>query len=115
MVKNMKKLIPADTVDAAGNVWETIGENIRNGVREISERDVKMIVSAMFPVNSIYCGENSFILSVGKWTQITSPSFDVIYLGSETITGQFISNAPEYTTTGANTNGMSIRMWKRVS
>lgn len=26
------KIYPADTVDIYGNVWETVGENIRNGV-----------------------------------------------------------------------------------
>lgn len=26
------KIYPADTVDISGNVWETVGENIRNGI-----------------------------------------------------------------------------------
>lgn len=26
------KIYPADTVDIYGNVWETVGENIRNGI-----------------------------------------------------------------------------------
>ena len=29
------KIYPADTVDVYGNVWPTIGENIRNGSKEI--------------------------------------------------------------------------------
>lgn len=35
----MKKLIPADTVDIEGTVWETIGENIRHGANEHSKAD----------------------------------------------------------------------------
>ena len=54
----MKKLIPADTVDAKGNVWETTGENIRCGAKEFSDNDVKAIVNILFPVGSVYCGES---------------------------------------------------------
>ena len=36
----MKKLIPADTVDIDGTVWETIGENIRHGAKEFSNTDI---------------------------------------------------------------------------
>ena len=108
----MKKLIPADTVDAAGNVWETTGDNIRNGVREISERDVKMFVNAMFPVGSIYCGENSFILSVGTWNKIIAHAGAPIALGSETVTGNTLSFNAGGTTAVSLT---SLRMWKRVS
>lgn len=66
----MKKLIPADTVDAAGDVWETTGENIRKGAKELSENDLKAIVNILFPIGSIYCGENSFITQVGTWEVI---------------------------------------------
>lgn len=66
----MKKLIPADTVDVAGNVWETVGENIRKGAKEFSEDIVKEIVNILFPVGSVYCGTNAFILSVGKWKHV---------------------------------------------
>lgn len=66
----MKKLIPADTVDVAGNVWETVGKNIRRGEKEISESSVKEIVNILFPVGSVYCGTNTFILSVGKWKHV---------------------------------------------
>jgi hypothetical protein len=50
----MKKLIPANTVDANGNVWETVGENIRSGAKECSEDNVKEIVDIIFPIGSIF-------------------------------------------------------------
>lgn len=36
------KIYPADTVDVAGNVWPTVGENIRNGgfPKEIKSIDI---------------------------------------------------------------------------
>lgn len=108
----MKKLIPADTVDAAGNVWETTGENIRNGVREISERDVKMFVNVMFPVGSIYCGENSFIIKVGKWVQLTEHDGTLIAVGNRVVTGMTYNGK----TVGDITDTVvSMRLWKRVS
>ena len=67
----MKKLIPADTVDLDGNVWETTGENIRHGVKGFYESEVKAIIDIMFPVGSVYCGENAFVLSVGTWSLIS--------------------------------------------
>lgn len=85
----MKKLIPADTVDANGNVWETTGENIRCGAKEFSENSVKEIVDILFPVGCVFCGENEFILSVGTWEKLTTGSTE--------------------------TNGASLRFWKRVS
>lgn len=111
----MNKLIPADTVDAAGNVWETTGENIRRGEKEFSESELKAIVDILFPIGSIFCGENSFILSVGKWSTITSPGWDLIYTGDSYVTGQIFSDAPEYARTGNTTTAVSLRMWKRVS
>ena len=111
----MKKLIPADTVDAAGNVWETTGENIRNGVREISERDVKMLVNVLFPIGSVYCGENSFVLSVGKWSLITASDWYPIYLGEGSSSGTILTQTPEYSKTGSTARGVALRMWKRVS
>lgn len=108
----MKKLIPADTVDAAGNVWPTIGENIRKGVKEISERDVKLLVDVIFPVESVYCGENSFILSVGKWEQITINSGQPLVLGTTSISG----TPAKFTINGTSVGNQTIvRMWKRVS
>lgn len=96
----MKKLIPADTVDSKGVVWETTGENIRNGAKEFSENDIQAIADILFPVGSVYCGENAFILSTGKWENITKTvSFPV-----------YVAKPPETYSSVA-----SIRMWKRVS
>lgn len=108
----MKKLIPADTVDAAGNVWPTTGENIRSGVREISEGDVKLLVNILFPVGSVYCGENSFILSVGKWEIIRNSGGRLVVAGEGPISGNFSSITTGDTTT---INTVYIRLWKRVS
>lgn len=108
----MRQLIPADTVDAAGNVWETTGENIRNGEKTFSENDVKSIVDILFPIGSIYCGENSFILSVGKWNKITANAGAPIALGSESVTGATVTFAIGGATI---TNQTALRMWKRVS
>lgn len=108
----MRKLIPADTVDAAGNVWETVGENIRNGDNGVSENTAKAIVDILFPVGSVYCGESSFILSVGTWNKITSNIGKPIALGSESITGSTVTFTIGGTTDVKQT---VLRMWKRVS
>lgn len=112
----MKKLIPADTVDAYGNVWETIGENIRHGVKDFSERDVKMIVSVLFPVGSIYLGENSFITSVGTWETLSDGIAKPYLLmpSSETGTRQR-SNMQEVATDGTPVIGVVLRAWRRVA
>lgn len=107
----MKKLIPADTVDTNGTVWETAGENIRRGAKEFSVNDVKSIINILFPVGSIFCGENSLVTSVGIWTLITNYGSYIISGGDTDITGN--------TTTGTiqgseNGNAYLIRMWKRV-
>lgn len=110
----MKKLIPADTVDTKGNVWETTGENIRRGAKEFSDNDVKDIVDILFPVGTVYCGENAFILSVGTWNLITLTGGLPLYVGSNTVTGgqtaARIAAPPETYSPAA-----SLRMWKRVS
>lgn len=108
----MKRLIPADTVDAAGNVWETTGENIRNGAREISERDVKLLVNVLFPVGSVYCGENNFILSVGKWEFVTGSGGHLLIGGTSTVTGTLSSTKIGDTGTIGT---IYVRLWKRVS
>lgn len=110
----MKRLVPADTVDAAGNVWETTGENIRNGVREISERDVKMFVNVMFPVGSVYCGESSFILSVGKWEQIKTNGRKPLILAGQNLSGDTVINQ-EYELTATTSPYTAVRMYKRIS
>ena len=112
----MKKLIPADTVDAYGNVWETTGENIRHGVKDFSERDAKMIVNALFPVGSIYCGENSFITSVGKWELLSNGIAKPYLLMTELETGaRQRSNMLTAPATEDTVIGVVLRAWKRVS
>lgn len=109
----MKKLIPADTVDAAGNVWETIGENIRHGVKEFSESDVKVIIDILFPIGSVYCGENSLILSVGKWSPRSISGVPIISSASTT-SGN--STACKYLSKQeTEVFGVVIRIWERVS
>lgn len=112
----MNKLIPADTVDAAGNVWETTGENIRRGAKEFSEDDIKDIVDVLFPVGSIYCGENSMITSVGTWKLIEENSGLPIRLGTASPTGNGMIQ-PIYIedTSASKINYPSVRMWRRVS
>lgn len=107
----MKKLIPADTVDAEGNVWETIGENIRHGAKEYSESAIKEIVDIMFPVSSLYCGENNFILSVGRWETLKDGNFKPLLLSAEKVSGTRTSTniaGPEAVI------GVNLRIWKRV-
>lgn len=107
----MKKLIPADTVDASGTVWETTGENIRQGAREYSESEVKAIVDILFPIGSVFCGENNFILSVGTWEKLTALGGRVVVVGNTTPSGERVS----ITTGDTNIPGASLRFWKRVS
>lgn len=111
-----KKLIPADTVDTDGKVWETVGENIRNGAKEIfiSEDFVKEIVNVLFPVGSVYCGENSFILSVGQWTQLIDNAGESLILGTTGVTGSVAAKRdPNFADT--YTDHPVIRMFKRIS
>lgn len=106
----MKKLIPAE-----GNVWETVGENIRRGAKDFSENSVKAIVDILFPVGSVYCGENSFILTVGRWAQIKAPAAGLYRLGVNVITGQQFDS--DIISSEASITGkvISLRLWKRVS
>lgn len=110
----MKKLIPADTVDAKGNVWETVGENIRNGANEFSDDDLRLLVNILFPVGSVYCGENAFILSVGKWERPeagkTLPvTYSADVLSSSLTRSSFVVGKQE-----THELTISLRMWKRV-
>ena len=108
----MKKLIPADTVDAEGIVWETTGENIRNGAKTFTESDVKAIADILFPVGSIIAGENSFILSVGRWRQFESSAGRFLSLGGTVSSGKNI-NAELY---GTNKGvAVVLRLWERIS
>lgn len=109
----MKKLIPADTVDAEGTVWETTGENIRNGAKTFSESEFKAIVDALFPIGSIYCGENTFITSVGTWQLITLRAGMIIRLGSTSETGKAVRRGAISESTEEQAEYPSIRMWRR--
>lgn len=111
----MKSLIPADTVDAAGNVWETTGENIRKGVREFSENDIREIVDILFPIGSVYCGENAFILTVGTWKVISTDGGLPLIMAPNNTTGnrdysRFVVSSQE-----ATNPAVAVRFWKRVS
>lgn len=111
----MKKLIPADTVDAAGNVWETTGENIRHGKKEFSINDAKEIVDILFPVGSVYCGENSFILSVGEWTLLVENAGRLIRSGNTLATGSSYKSDMILTDTASTDYYVSLRMYRRTS
>lgn len=111
----MERLIPADTVDAEGTVWETTGENIRNGAKNFSERDARMLVDILYPVGSFYLGDNEFITSVGEWEKLAGGITWALTLANESITGETLSSrfvSPEqqefYPSIG-------VRIWKRVS
>lgn len=111
----MKKLIPADMVDAAGNVWETTGENIRRGKKEFSINELKEIVDILFPVGSVYCGENSFILSVGTWKLLVENSGRVIRSGNNIETGSSYKSDMILTDSASTDYYVSLRMHKRTA
>ena len=110
----MKKLIPVDPVDAKGNVWKTTGENIRNGAKEFSEDDIKSIVDIMFPIGSVYCGENSFVLSVGTWNRIEENVGEPIFL-ARLVTSGANTQRPTVQTSDVIRDYTALRMYKRVS
>lgn len=111
----MKKLIPVDTVDAAGNVWETTGENIRRGKKEFSTNDAKEIVDILFPVGSVYCGENSFILSVGVWALLSENAGRIIQSGKSIVTGSSYKSDKILTDNTASDYYVSLRMYRRTA
>lgn len=108
----MKRLIPADTVDAEGNAWETVGENIRKGAKDFPKSTAKALVDILFPIGSVFCGENDFILSVGKWTMFTQGAGKSIVLGTSSASGS-VGQRELYGTDKADT--VALRLWKRVS
>lgn len=110
----MKKLIPADTVDANGIVWETTGENIRRGAKEFSEDNIKAIVDILFPVGSVLCGENAFITSVGKWEQIVGFSGRPYLQGESSPSGKPVTHAIYAVETNTATYP-SLRMFRRIA
>ena len=66
---------PADTVDADGKVWETVGENIRNGsngsksnITEYVRNEINTVLNLMFPVGYVFIGElPPYLSSIFKW------------------------------------------------
>lgn len=56
-----QKIYAADTVDSNGKVWDTVGENIRNGgkasVKEVVDKAIDDMLNAMYPVGYVYIGE----------------------------------------------------------
>lgn len=111
----MKKLIPADTVDAAGNVWETVGENIRRGEKEISENSVKEIVDILFPVGSVYCGTNTFILSVGTWKHINVGATGRVIIMAGLSDGTYIDTNKIITSETEHERYTALHMYERTS
>lgn len=60
---------PADTVDSDGKAWETVGENIRKGKKELDieydnnfENLMKVFYDKMYPVGSQFLGQLPEIL-----------------------------------------------------
>lgn len=60
---------PADTVDSNGKAWKTVGENIRNGAKEIPMKKVLLeALDMVYPVGSVYVGEVPDIFhEFGTW------------------------------------------------
>lgn len=111
----MTKLIPADTIDAEGNVWETTGENIRRGKKEFSTNDAKEIVDILFPVGSVYCGENSFILSVGVWVLLVENAGRIIRSGNTIATGSSYTSEAIQADSASTDYYVSLRMYRRTA
>ena len=111
----MKTLIPADTVDAAGNAWETVGENIRRGTKETSIDAVKAIVDILFPIGSVYCGENSFILSVGTWELLVENAGRIVCFGRKIISGDSYTSEKILVDSASTDHYVSLRMYKRTA
>lgn len=49
---------PADTVDASGKVWDTVGENIRNGAKgeSLTTEIIDELLNALYPVGYVFFG-----------------------------------------------------------
>lgn len=110
----MKKLIPADTVDAAGNVWGNVGENIRKGAKEFSEDIIKEIVNILFPVGSVYCGTNAFILSVGKWKHVNVGANGRAIIMASSSDGKYIDTNKIITSTTEYERYTALHIYERT-
>lgn len=96
-------------------MWETTGENIRRGKKELSTNDVKELVDILFPVGSVYCGENSFILSVGTWKLLEENAGRVIRSGNNKETGSSYKSDMILTDSASTDYYVSLRMYKRTA
>lgn len=94
---------------------ETTGENIRRGKKELSTNDVKELVDILFPVGSVYCGENSFILSVGAWKLLVENSGRVICSGNNIETGSSYKSDMILRDSTSTNYYVSLRMYKRTA
>lgn len=89
---------PADTVDANGKEWPTVGENIRKGAKSnIDEILIKFrhdTLDAMFPVNYIFIGQLPEILK----TEFTWQPFSGVIRSAGLFTYQTnsIDDLPHY-------------------
>ena len=85
-----------------------------NNGREYSESNIKAIVDVLFPVGSVFAGENNFILSVGKWEQIVANSGRAIILGENAVSGSS-TRLNVFTVDTAEVHYTILRLFKRVS
>lgn len=75
---------PADTVDSNGKVWNTVGENIRNGAKEIPVKKILLeALDMLYPVGSTYIGEIPEIFKeFGTWVPLNvarSGDWGIVY------------------------------------
>ena len=75
---------PADTVDSDGKVWKTVGENIRNGSKDLPIKEIVLqVLDMMYPVGSTYVGELPAIFNeFGTWVSFNitrSGDWGIVY------------------------------------
>lgn len=92
---------PADTVDADGKVWDTVGENIRHGAKDgLNEILIKFrhdTLDAMFPIGYIFIGQLPEILKTEfDWTSVITSSKMYGLIGYRVYN---TNEVPHYTTT----------------
>lgn len=92
---------PADTVDSRGKVWDTIGENIRNGAKDkIVEEITDFILNGLYPIGSTYVGELPKLLkNKFEWksgTRYSTKNLGTILYGVGSLT-QTIAISSNYT------------------
>lgn len=72
---------PADTVDATGKVWRTVGENIRNGSKssEYLDNTLEKIIKEMYPIDFVIVGEVPPLVS--KYTSWAPLPYNISGIG----------------------------------